>query len=339
MYIRVKKLILHLAKLAGLFALARCITRRGLRILCYHGFSFGDTERFMPMTFMRAETFRRRMERLARKRYPVLPLGEAVERLQDGSLPPCAVVLTFDDGAFSTWRLGTPVLREYKLPGTFYVSTYYSVKQTPVFRITVQYMFWKTRAAQVDLSGLELPVSGTHVLPDSALVWKIIEHGESSLDDVARCTLAAELGSRLSVSYEDIVRSRAFSIMTADEIREAVHAGLDIQLHTHRHRLPNDPELARREILDNRAVLEPLVGGPLRHLCYPSGAWSRKHFAPLQDEGILSATTCDGGLNYRDTPPLALRRFLDGEGISDIEFEAELSGFAELLRRFFRRRA
>jgi hypothetical protein len=38
-------------------------------------------------------------------------------------------------------------------------------------------------------------------------------------------------------------------------------------------------------------------------------------------------------LNDTETPPLGLRRFLDADDISRIEFEAELSGFAELLRQ------
>ena len=46
-----------------------------------------------------------------------------------------------------------------------------------------------------------------------------------------------------------------------------------------------------------------------------------------------SATTCNADLNYPDKPSLELKRFLDGENISDIEFEAELSGFNELLRK------
>jgi hypothetical protein len=37
-------------------------------------------------------------------------------------------------------------------------------------------------------------------------------------------------------------------------------------------------------------------------------------------------------MNLPDTPLLGLRRFLDSENISQIEFEAELCGFAQFLR-------
>ena len=45
-----------------------------------------------------------------------------------------------------------------------------------------------------------------------------------------------------------------------------------------------------------------------------------------------TATTCEPGLNSPSTPRLSLHRFLDGEDITQIEFEAEVSGFTELLR-------
>jgi 2-polyprenyl-6-methoxyphenol hydroxylase-like FAD-dependent oxidoreductase len=53
----------------------------------------------------------------------------------------------------------------------------------------------------------------------------------------------------------------------------------------------------------------------------------------LAELGVASATTCDTGLARADEEPLGLRRFLDGEMVSEIEIVAELSGFSELLRR------
>ena len=50
------------------------------------------------------------------------------------------------------------------------------------------------------------------------------------------------------------------------------------------------------------------------------------------EEGIVSATTCQVGFNDQTTDPLALYRFLDQDDLHDIEFEAELAGFSELLR-------
>jgi len=77
--------LLHTARACGLFALARRLTARRLRILCYHGIALEDEAEFQPMLFMRAETFRSRLEQLSRSGYPVLPLGDALERLRRGA--------------------------------------------------------------------------------------------------------------------------------------------------------------------------------------------------------------------------------------------------------------
>jgi peptidoglycan/xylan/chitin deacetylase (PgdA/CDA1 family) len=53
----------------------------------------------------------------------VLPLDLAVSRLRDGTLPPRAVVLTFDDGYASVVHTAWPLLRDRGWPATLFVVT------------------------------------------------------------------------------------------------------------------------------------------------------------------------------------------------------------------------
>jgi hypothetical protein len=225
---------------------------------------------------------------------------------------------------------------QFRFPATIYVVSYYAAKGTPVFRLAIQYLFWKTRQVELLTRGLGLPVPEVISIASGEdrekAISMIIEFGETNLDEASRCSLSQMLGERLQVSYEDLVSTRIFSLMNPSEIRAALDLGMDIQLHTHRHRLPLDREQVRQEIEDNREFLEPLVGKELKHFCYPSGIWSKEQWPWLAELGVESATTCLSGLNGPETPPLALRRFLDGENISAIEFEAEIYGFSELLR-------
>ena len=336
-----KRLLYHTCKWIGCFYLARRLTRHGLRILAYHGFAVHDEKRFRPQLFLDSAVFRQRMEYLVRRGYPVLPLDDAVECLQRKELPACATVITFDDGFHSIWSMAVPVLEKLKLPGTIYVTTYYCLKSNPVFRLVIQYMFWKTAKPELDLTDLGLEDTGEVRFPDAVLrddiAWRIINHAESQMDENQRVRLCKELGKRLEVDYAGIVERRFLSLMTNDEIRQAVQLGVDIQLHTHRHsfpvELPIEPELVRREIEQNREVLEPIAGRRLRHFCYPSGIYHKDHQRLLTEADVVSATTCECGLNYSHTPPLLLNRFLDGNDVSWIEFEAEMSGFSELLRK------
>jgi peptidoglycan/xylan/chitin deacetylase (PgdA/CDA1 family) len=339
----IKRAVLHGSKRAGLFALAERATGRSLRILCYHGTSLAEEHSFRPKLFMAPETFERRLRMLAERRCPVLGLGEAAERLARDDLPLGAVVITIDDGFYGTYRVAWPLLQRYGFSATIYTTSYYCVKEHPVFGLVVEYMLWGTRATTLDLDqlGLDLQRAGTrlrgHVaLRDATtrqqLARQIAEHGETACTEEERVAIARFLGRQLDVDYDALAASRILSLMTLAEIGELAAAGADIQAHTHRHRFPPSEHEARRELDDNRRALEPAVGRRLEHFCYPNGEWFEEHWRWLAEAGMRTATTCERGLNYPDTPPLALRRFLDGEHIADVEFEAEVTGYAELLR-------
>src|SRR5262249_24004369 len=108
---------------------------------------------------------------------------------------------------------------------------------------------------------------------------------------------------------------------------------VDIQLHTHRHQCPLDDKVkSEQEIRENRDFLERIVSHALVHFCYPNGIYGMHQAEWLAALGLSSATTIDPGLNYADTSRFALRRIVDGEPVSDIEFEAEMTGFMELVR-------
>ena len=332
----IKRSVLHVSRLLGLFRLAERRTAGMLRILCYHGLSLADEHEFRPMLHMRPATFRARLATIARRRLPVLSLEDALAALRRGTLPRCAVVITFDDGFYDNFRHGIGPLREAAFPATIYVTTYHVIKQTPVFRLIVSYMFWKSELDTVDLRGIPgaadvLRLDGSEVTRQA--VWGIIEHAEGHMTEEERVALASELGRRLGIDYRKLADERRFGLMSPDELRQIADDGIDIQLHTHRHRMPDERADLTREIQDNRASLLGITGKHARHFCYPSGVWSCDHWPWLRENGIESGVTCDPGLNEPGTEPLGLKRFLDGESVSAIEFEAEIAGFAELLRR------
>jgi peptidoglycan/xylan/chitin deacetylase (PgdA/CDA1 family) len=338
-----KAIVFQFAKHAGLFRLARWSTRNQLLILCYHGFELADESRFRPMLFMRSEVFSRRLETIRKHGHTVVPLDEAVTRLREGTLPRNTVCLTIDDGFYSVLACAAPLLRQHDFAATLYVTSYYADKRTPIFRLVVQYMFWKTNVSTFDGCGQpwDPPEPVDLADPDATMraMWRIIEHGENHCDEPARQEICRILGERLDVDYAFIERSRILSLLSAEEIRQLADAGIDIQLHTHRHRLPQDDEAAlQKEILENARFLEGILERRLQHLCYPSGLWNRSQWPRLAELGIASATTCEPGFNSAHTPLFGLYRVLDDSTVSQLTFEAELSGFSEWLRRVTGRR-
>jgi peptidoglycan/xylan/chitin deacetylase (PgdA/CDA1 family) len=327
--------LLQAARYTGMFHLSDRLSARQLRVLGYHGFAFEDEHLFRPKLFMRVALFAARMAWLAQHDYWVITLEEARTRLKDGTLRSKSVVITLDDGFYSVLALVLPILKRYGFPATLYMTTYYCRRPNPIFRLVVQYMFWATPKSLLDLSGL-LPgsedLTSTCGEAGEHTQWRIIEHGEVALSEDERLAIVEELGKRLGVDYGKIRDSRKFSLLTEDEVAHLAQEGLEIQLHTHRHQLLNDPGLAHREIEDNRNVLAPLTGQPLHHLCYPSGLWSKNLWPVLEALGVDTATTCEPGLVSADTPSLAWPRILDADSIPPIVFEAEISGFKSQLR-------
>ena len=327
---------LTLAKCLGLFRVARYITRDGLRIICYHGFAVAEEYKYRSRLFIRKELFRRRIEYLQRKRYPILPLSEAVEALDMCRLPPCATVITMDDGWRGVYSEALPIIKELRIPVTLYVATYYIEHPMPVYPVTLSYLFWCTKARRIDLPrGL-----GTFQLEsEAAKADSVAQQFGASLPPADRFKFLKEMAEALGVSFDEIEKQQLFRVLDEKQLRHLAEAGVDIQLHSHRHQWPlDDRGKAELEIVENRKFLERSVSHPLEHFCYPSGVYGLHQGEWLAALGVRSATTIEPGLNYADTPRFALRRLMDGHPVSDIEFEAEVTGFMEIVRALRERR-
>jgi peptidoglycan/xylan/chitin deacetylase (PgdA/CDA1 family) len=334
-----KLMFLYICKFSGLFFLSSRICRKKLQILCYHGLSFDDEHNFQPKLSMQPHKFRKRMTFLKEKGFEVLALQEGLDRLTDGKIKKRSVVITFDDGFHNFFTLAKPILMEFRFPSTVYVTSYYVKHGNPVFRLAVRYMFWKSRKKKNEIFA-DIPCMTLFGFEkedtEKEIMWKLIEYAENYMDEDSRLRLSEFLGKKMGVSFQHINRRRLWHLMTPNEIEAIARSGVDVQLHTHRHRFPLDTNIAKQEIEENRAVLEPIVGKKMRHFCYPSGVWNKTHWKALKEAGCYSATTCESRMNSAKTPLLAFGRFLDAEDIPQIEFEAEVYGFKDLLRYIFR---
>lgn len=336
---RLKLILLFAAKWLGGFALARRLTRRHLKILCYHGFAIADEAAFRPKLFIRPTLFARRMAFLKRQGARVLSLDRAVSLMYEGRLPDDAVSITIDDGFHSVATVAAPILSDHGFPSTVYVTSYYVKHAAPVFRLVIQYMFWKTARSRVSFIGRDWQPDGEIDLCDPSsrrrLEEHCIRHGEALDGESQRLRMCEELGQLLEVPLQGIVDQRILHLMTPDELRGLSAHAMDVQLHTHRHRFPADSEaIARQEIQNNRHSLGNwLPDGRLVHFCYPSGNWDPCQWPWLDALEIVSSTISSPGLNSAATPRHALRRFLDSNEIHQLEFESAVSGFSDLIKR------
>ncbi len=332
-----RRAALSILKTSGVFAIVKNSEwrRQRLLILCYHGVSLEDEHRWWPALYVSPLLLERRFSILKKGHYNVLSLCDALQRLYKKDLPPRSVAITFDDGGYDFYHQAHPILGKFGYPATVYLTTYYSEKQLPIFNLVCPYLMWKAKnIGIVDLPefGIAHPVNlGSDEARREATAQMMLWADQQNLTAVQKDELAASLAGRLHIDYRRIVAKRILQIMNQQEVRQLAAAGIDFQLHTHRHRTPLDEELFRREIRENRDWISAAAGNVGKHFCYPSGVY-RPEFLPwLSAEQVVSATTCDTNLASVKDNPLLLPRLIDTSGRSDLEFESWVNGIGYFL--------
>jgi len=322
-------------------ALSRTIARSNWRrqrllILCYHGIAMGEEHGSHPEMFLPAGMFARRMEVLAQSGATVLGLGEALRLLHAGKLPPNSVAITFDDGWADFCTQAKPVLQKYGFPATVYLTTYYCRFNRPIFRFALAFMMWKLReqvAENVAFDWLPKQLDFRSEANRSDLVRRIDEHAkQQDLSGRQKDDLATAFAEAIGFDYAKFCDERLFQLMTPEEVSEMARAGIDFQLHTHRHRTPLDRDHFIAEIRENRQFIEEMTGSDGRvHFCYPSGAVQPAFIPWLREARVESATTCVNGLATRGGDVYMLPRLLDQCGLVDDEFASWVSGLAAFI--------
>ena len=333
---RLKLLALRTADKLGAFGAvgASSWRRDRLLILCYHGISLVD-EHHCDNEHVSREHLYRRFEILRRERCNVIPLDEAITRLQKGDLPPRSVAITFDDGLYDFTAQAYPALRDFGYHATIYVATYYCTRPRPVFDSALAYVLWKGRGREVPIGRL-LPGTPSVRVPDSQpdrlalrarLVQEARERGTSAAE---KDEILEELCGSIGVSWDGFVASRRYQLMTPEELSRLDPRYVDVQLHTHRHRTPRDPALFLKEIDDNIAALSAMgfSSERPRHFCYPVGDVDPVMFPWLRSRNVSSATTCEPQIASSSSNPLALPRLIDTMGVTETEFRSWLSGLS-----------
>jgi peptidoglycan/xylan/chitin deacetylase (PgdA/CDA1 family) len=323
---KIKNFLLLVLKFSGAFALVRHLTRRGVRILCYHGAWLGKEGFPGDSMFIAPATFESRMRSLREWGFPVVTLEQATKKLYRGELPPSPVVITIDDGWYSTYCCMLPVLRKYGMDATLYCDTAHLKSKLPVPHVMARYL--KTLA---DAGYLSAGNSGD--VRQAALYKAALDPRLTGQEGLQR---TRELAAAMSIDLKPFLEARVFDYMDPEQLAEAHGSGLDVQLHTHTHSMHNfESEEFIKDVLENRNQLSAVLGKApeeFKHFCYPSGEFSRDLRPYFEEIGVVSCTTIEQAVAFKTDDIHFLPRIMDGEHLTALEFEAEMFGVMEVLR-------
>jgi peptidoglycan/xylan/chitin deacetylase (PgdA/CDA1 family) len=226
-----------------------------------------------------------------------LSLPDAVDRLRGGNaLPQRSVAVTFDDGFRDTLTTALPILEEYDVPATCYITSGFVdgsvvpyeyglscyVKQ--VDHVELQ---WNGKKYQWRLDTLQKKKKCYHSI--TSIAKPLCYSGRRRLLESLRPQL-----------YERVdVREASPSFMTPSEVAElAQHPLFTIGGHTHRHLLLSslDHSDVRAEIQDGLDRLQEMVGSQTQHFSYPYGGHTERIAEMVSNFNLRSAVTTQSSI-------------------------------------------
>jgi peptidoglycan/xylan/chitin deacetylase (PgdA/CDA1 family) len=272
----------------------------GLSILAYHRvLDIGDEDRFPcdpELVSAGVEEFRAQMAYLRRDWAPI-SLAAAVDAMQAGRpLPPRSVAVTFDDGHVDNHTHAFPILRQFDIPATIFLSTGYidSPRQFWFDRICTLLFFAPAGANPVP--GLAQPVALSDVASRRAAAGQVLE-AIKRLPHAVMLAAVDELEARLGSHVP--ARPLPSGALAWEQVREMSRHGIDFGSHTVSHALlaMTQGDELRDELAASREAIQHHVGRPCDLLAYPVG----KPYA-FNDEVVAVARDCGyrAALSYVD---------------------------------------
>ena len=245
--------------------------------------------------------------RLLREHFSPLPLVEAVERMQSGTLPDRAVCVTFDDGYADNEQLALPVLLKYHIPATVFVSTGF-LNGGRMWNDSVIESLRVFQGDELDLRDYNL---GHHNLESFARrreaaesILQKIKH----LDPAVRIDLVNEIERRVRDLPNDLM-------LTDAQLETLTHNDIAIGAHTVNHPIlaSVSDAIARSEILAGKVYLEDLLKKEVEVFAYPNGKpgqdYSPEHRDIVKDIGFRAAVSTHWGVSSTSSDMLQLPRF------------------------------
>lgn len=250
--------------------------------------------------------FRWQMELLARC-FHVMPLHDALQAVAIGKVPQRAVCITFDDGYRSIHELALPVLREFGLPATAFVTSGY-IGQGSMWNDRIIEAIQTLPAGKLDLADFGLGTYQLNNMAERKSALAVLIERSKYLPPAARDSLVDRL---------DLLAAKATArdpMLTRDMIIDLSRHGIDIGAHTVSHPILTslDDDSARREITGGKAQLEAIIGKPVRLFAYPNGKagkdFDERHSAMVREAGFDAAFTTAPGSFGRDHDRFKLPR-------------------------------
>lgn len=255
--------------------------------------------------------------------FTVLPLPEAVDRLQKGRLPRRACCITFDDGYADNLTIALPILEKYRLPATVFIATGY-LDGGRMFNDAVIDAIALTKRMQLDLTQLDLGIYPMGSFGEKlAAIEAILDRIKFSPPELRDRQVAGILDAAACGPLPNDI------MLTSEQVRELSSRGIEIGGHTVAHTILTTLEDARAldEITQGRRQLEAIIGKPVTSFAYPNGKpgrdYAERHVPFVKQAGFERAVSTAHGVGTSKSDVFQLPRFTPW-GASPVKWSVQL---------------
>lgn len=246
--------------------------------------------------------------RLITSMFTVIPLPDAVRHIADGTLPPRAACITFDDGYADNAEVALPILQRHQVSATFFVATGF-LNGGRMWNDTVIELVRRAPAGVIDASPIGLGVHAVDTVGQRQQAIAALIGQLKYLPMDARLDQVNRLVDIAGVALPDTL------MMTSAQVNELKRGGMDIGGHTVNHpilaKLP--AERARAEIAEGKRALEDITGGPIALFAYPNGKpgadYLAEHVKMVKELGFEGAVSTAWGAGTGKPDRFQLPRF------------------------------
>jgi peptidoglycan/xylan/chitin deacetylase (PgdA/CDA1 family) len=256
--------------------------------------------------------FRNHLKVLRAKRVRLLGMQDLVKALVAGKIPPRSVAITFDDGYADNYHFASPLLTDYEIPATIFVTA---------GQVEAAEEFWWDALERIFLHAGELPSVLDLVVRSQPRRWELGRSASFSISEAERWqhwradesapTVRHQLYKQIwqvlfdanSEERNRLVRELTLwaglplkarathRSMTEEELQHLAGGVVEVGAHTWTH-----PSLAKLSTLDqadelrrSKSHLEQILGRMVKGCSYPHGHYSPQTFQLVQKLGYSYA--------------------------------------------------
>jgi len=327
-----KELALDLMGLGGLFWLGRRLSSRSVVAITYHRVLPGKAGigQSRPSNSLYEDEFERQVAFLT-KRYHIVSGDEFASFVQGRhKLPPCSVLVTFDDGYENNYTVAWPILRRYGATGVIFLTTNLIGKPNAAL--------WFDRLdhllSVVPRQEIRRWIHSESMAVKDDMELRVWLKGLAGPD---RDRMIDNLERQVGHCVSSVASREQVGLLSWDQVRELVGHGMTMGSHTATHQILSacSPEYARLELVQSRRRIEDEIGRPCWCFGYPNGQASDFRASDQQavrDAGYFCAFTQMPGYVRRETDRLALPRIPVPDSGDLRIFNYNLSGIGQVVR-------